>query len=151
MFTNFPKHAPRDRTSSTLIGWEGGAGPSSLLHTTLERPTDYVNARWMWGLHGFLRGIERIVFHGHLDYFLKPPLGGRPNTKPGDHGILNAHNRLFYSSCLQVQLVRCWYPPVFLSQIGIVYSINSSKTIGNFPAVVNFNRLFLELDRFVCN
>jgi hypothetical protein len=31
-------------TSSTLIGGKGGAGPSSLLHTTLEGPTEYVNA-----------------------------------------------------------------------------------------------------------
>ena len=36
------------------------------------------------------------MFHGRLDYFQKPPLGGRPNTKPeGDHGTLNAHNRWF--------------------------------------------------------
>ena len=35
------------------------------------------------------------MFHGHLDYFQKPPLGGRPNTKPGDHGTPNAHNRRF--------------------------------------------------------
>ena len=35
------------------------------------------------------------MFHGHLDYFPKPPLGGRPNTKPGDHGTPNAHNRWF--------------------------------------------------------
>jgi hypothetical protein len=33
-------------TSSTLIGGKGGAAPSSL-HTTLEGPTEYVNARWM--------------------------------------------------------------------------------------------------------
>ena len=33
-------------TSITLIGRKGGAGPSSL-HTTLEGPTEYVNARWM--------------------------------------------------------------------------------------------------------
>ena len=33
-------------TSSTLIGGKGGAGPS-LLHTMLEGPTEYVNARWM--------------------------------------------------------------------------------------------------------
>ena len=33
-------------TSSTLIGKEGQAGRSSL-HTTLEGPTEYVNARWM--------------------------------------------------------------------------------------------------------
>jgi hypothetical protein len=32
--------------SSTLIGAKGGAGPNSL-HTTLEGPTEYVNARWM--------------------------------------------------------------------------------------------------------
>jgi hypothetical protein len=29
---------------------------------------------------------------GHLDYFLKPPLGSRPNTKPGDHGTPSAHD-----------------------------------------------------------
>ena len=37
---------PRARdhsTSSTLIGGKGGAGPSSLLHTTLEGPTEYVS------------------------------------------------------------------------------------------------------------
>ena len=26
-----------------------------------------------------LHGIEWIMFRGHLDYFQKPPLGGRPN------------------------------------------------------------------------
>ena len=31
-------------TPSTLIGGKGGDGPS-LLHTTLEGPTEYVNAR----------------------------------------------------------------------------------------------------------
>jgi hypothetical protein len=31
--------------------------------------------------------------HGHLDYFQKPPLGGRPNTKPEDHDTLHTHNR----------------------------------------------------------
>jgi hypothetical protein len=33
-------------TSSTLIGGKGGASPS-LLHTTLEGPTEYVNTIWM--------------------------------------------------------------------------------------------------------
>ena len=32
-----------------------------------------------------------------------------------------------------------------------VYSINSSKIIGNFHAVLNFNRSFLKLNRFNCN
>ena len=36
------------------------------------------------------------MFHGIYNYFQKPPLGGRPNTKPlGDHGTQNAHNRWF--------------------------------------------------------
>jgi hypothetical protein len=26
------------------------------------------------------------MIHGHLDCFNKPPLGGKPNTKPRDHG-----------------------------------------------------------------
>ena len=38
--------APDHYTSSTLIGRKGGAGPSSL-HTTLEGPTECVNARRM--------------------------------------------------------------------------------------------------------
>ena len=30
-----------------------------------------------------------------LDHYQNPPLGGRPNTKPGDHGNPNDHNRWF--------------------------------------------------------
>ena len=82
-------------TSSTPVGGKGGAGPSSLLHTTLEGPPEYVNARWMWCLHGFLHDINWIMFHGHLDYFQKPPLVGRRDTKLGDPGTPNAHNRWF--------------------------------------------------------
>jgi hypothetical protein len=32
-----------------------------------------------------------------------------------------------------------------------VYSIDSSKTVANYPTVVNFTRLFLTLNRFICN
>ena len=32
-----------------------------------------------------------------------------------------------------------------------VYSIDSSKMIGKFPEVLNFNRLFRKLNRFICN
>ena len=53
-------------------------------------------------------------------------------------------------SVLQVQPVTCWHPPVFLYKIGI-YSIDSSKMIGNFLAVLNFNQLFFKLNRFICN
>ena len=89
--------------SSTPIGGKGGAGPS-LPHTTLEGPTEYVNAKWMESLHGFLHIIKRIMFHGHLDYFQKPPLRGRPNTNPRDHNTLNAHNHWF------ILLYHMWRP-----------------------------------------
>ena len=79
--------------SSTLIDGNGRSGPSSL-HTTLEGPAEHVNATWRSSLCGFLHSIEWIMFHGHLDYFPKPPLVGRSNTKPGDHGAPNnVHNR----------------------------------------------------------
>jgi hypothetical protein len=35
------------------------------------------------------------MFHGHLDYFQKPSLGGRPNTKPWYHVTPSALNRWF--------------------------------------------------------
>ena len=86
-----------------------------------EGPTEYVNARRdvKSKLYGFLHAIENIMFHGHLDYFHKPPLGGflisymASNTscfmvtwtslidhllevdltqKPSDHGTPNACN-----------------------------------------------------------
>ena len=53
----------------------------------------------MESLHGFLHGVKWIMFHAHLDYFQKPLLGGRPNTKPRDHGTPNAHNRWFILFC----------------------------------------------------
>ena len=90
--TSYSRLRARDHyTSSTLIGRNGGAGPSSL-HNTLEGPMEYVNARWMYSLRGFLHDIEWIMFHGHLDYSQEPPLGGRLDTKPGDLGTPNAQN-----------------------------------------------------------
>ena len=38
------------------------------------------------------------MFHGHLDCFQNPPLGGRSNTKPVDYGTPNTHNRRFILS-----------------------------------------------------
>ena len=114
MFTSVPSHLRSIRaisrslhtwdwepvtnyTSSALIGGKGGAGPSSIFTLRLR---DHWS-RWMQDgckvLHGFLHGIEWIVFHGHWDCLQKPPLGGRPNTKIEDHGTPNAHNWLICS------------------------------------------------------
>ena len=35
------------------------------------------------------------MFHDYFDYSQKPLLGGRSDTKPGDHGTPNVHNRWF--------------------------------------------------------
>jgi hypothetical protein len=81
-------------TSSTLIG--GKVEPVQVCFTLRLRD------QWsMWmqdgckSLHGVLHGIKWIMFHGHLDCFQKPPLGGSSNTKPGDHGTPNTHNHWF--------------------------------------------------------
>ena len=34
-----------------------------------------------------------FMFHGQMDYFQKPHLGGRPNTKPWHHDTMKSHNR----------------------------------------------------------
>ena len=47
--------------------------------------------------------------------------------------------------------VTCWHPPIFLYWIGVYSTINSSKIIGNFHALLNFNRLYLKLNQFICN
>ena len=76
--------------------WPWNCESPRSLHTTLEGPTEYVNTRWMWNLHGFLHGIQWIMFHGHLEYFHKPPLGGRRKTKPPwDHGSPNSYYHWF--------------------------------------------------------
>ena len=67
MATSHTRLRARDYyTSTTLIGGKGGAGSSSL-HNTREGRTKYVNARWMYNLHGFLHGIKWIIFDGPLD------------------------------------------------------------------------------------
>ena len=78
-------------TPSTLIGGKAGVG-LGLLHTTLERP------RSMWMQDGSKVYMNSYMapngscFIVYMDYFWKPSLGGRPNTKPGDHGNPNSHN-----------------------------------------------------------
>ena len=56
------------------------------------------------------------------------------------------HNQSI-SQCFQVQLVTCFDLPLILQ----VYLRGSSKMIGNFLEALNFNRLFLKLNRFIYN
>jgi hypothetical protein len=93
--------------------------PSTLQALSLVEKAELVQVRFtlhlraqqsMWMQDGYnvymdpYRGIKWIMFHYHLDYFPKPPLGGRHNTKPGDHGIPNTHN------CWIILLCHVWKP-----------------------------------------
>ena len=60
----------------------------------IEGPTEYVNARCI----GCKINMES------LGLFQKPPLGGMPNTKLGNHGTPNAHN------CCFVPFYHVWGP-----------------------------------------
>ena len=41
-----------------------------------------------------------------LGLFQKPPLGGRPNTKLGDRGIVNAHNHYLFYFIIMIRMNR---------------------------------------------
>ena len=91
----------------TIASWLSCWLPSKLRvasHTRLRARDHYTSGtngvyKWMQDrcevYMDFPHGIEWIMFHGHLDYFQKPSLGCKPNTKPGDHGTPNAHNCWF--------------------------------------------------------
>ena len=84
--------------------WKGGAGPSCFTLRLRDRRSKWM-PRWMKSMHEFLHGIGWIMYHGHWDWFQKSPLGVSPNTKPGDHGTPNAHNRWF------ILFYHTWGPP----------------------------------------
>jgi hypothetical protein len=66
--------------SSTHIGGKGGPCPSSL-HTTLEGPTEYVNARWMYKPTWIptWHQVDRVSWS--IGLFSNTFFGGGPNTK----------------------------------------------------------------------
>ena len=81
------------------------------------------------------------MFHGHLGCFQKLPLGGRPNTKSGDHGALNAHNRwfiLFYhvwgSAWIEIHWNRIWL--MARSHMASHYNWGSVTTVNVFGNVL---------------
>ena len=96
-FFTHETESPCPFTLPQALSLVGKAEPVQVRFTLCLRDRwSYVNVRWMSSfLHGFLHGIEWVMFHGHLDCFLELSLGGRFNIKLRDHGILNAHNRWF--------------------------------------------------------
>ena len=69
----FSKPLLGDRPNTNPPGDYGTPNVPSSLHTTLEGPTEYVTARWMYSLHGFLfHGIEMDHVSWSLGLFSKP-------------------------------------------------------------------------------
>ena len=90
--------------------------------------------------YGFLHGIEWIMFHGHLDYFQNPPLGGRLHTK---YDTPNAHNRwfiLFYHgwgpTWIESQWNSMWLR--VRSNMTSHYTRGSVTTLHNFGSVLGW-------------
>ena len=81
------------------------------------------------------------MFHGHLDYFSKPSFGGRLNTKPGDHGTPNVHDRwftLFYHvrgpTWIEIHWNNIWLRTQ--SHMASNYSWESMTTLCDFGSVL---------------
>ena len=95
-------------TSSTLI-----RGKAELVQFcfTLCLLRDQQRSMWMQDgcgvyMDSYMASNESC-FPGQLDYFQKPPLGDRPDTKSGDHGTPNAHNCWFnLLSCARTRMNR---------------------------------------------
>jgi hypothetical protein len=72
----------------------------------------FATSHYAWGTKGVWEckmdvkstWIPNMVSNGacFMDYFQKPSLGGRPNTKPRDHGTPNTHN------CWFILLYHAW-------------------------------------------
>ena len=92
-------------TSGTLIGGKGGPVQ---IHFALRLR----DQRSMWMQDGCKVYMDSYMasngscFIVYLDYFQKPPLGGRANTKPGDHDTVNVRN------CWFILLYHVWGPYV---------------------------------------
>ena len=66
--------------------------------------SEYLNARWMekstW--ISMWHRMDQVAWS--LDRFQKTPLGGRSNTKLGDHGTPKAHNRHLFLQLIQYHI-----------------------------------------------
>ena len=94
--------------STILIGGKGGAGPSSV-HTTLEGTNGVseckmdVKSAWILTWHKW------VMFHGYLDYFQKPSLGGRPNVHETKRPWHSEHSQMWLYlilSCVRTRMSR---------------------------------------------
>ena len=85
-------------------------------------------------------------------YYLvsKPPLVSSVPVSAREVSFLAYRVGQFPSDSKSNRLVTCSHLPVLLNSFEVNF-IDSSKMIGNSLEVLNFNRLFLKLNRFISN
>jgi hypothetical protein len=90
------KHSPlwKRRSRSKFAASHYARGTNRVCECKMDVKSTSIPA-WHWNGSCFM--VTWIVFQ-------KPSLEGRPNTKPGDHGIPNAHN------CWFILLYHVWGP-----------------------------------------
>ena len=76
-----------------------------------------------------------------LELFSRPSLRGRPNTKPGDHDTLNAHNRWFllFDRARGPTLIKIHWNSIWLrvwSHMTLHYTWGFITTLHNFGSVL---------------
>ena len=84
-------------------------------------------------------GLEGGRWQLYRDPPRPPPVGVAVEGNGGDALSDSKSNR-----------VTCTHVPVLLYSFE-VYPIDSSKSVGDCPEVLNLNRLFLKLNRFISN
>jgi hypothetical protein len=152
------------------IAWVGMGGHRSLVVVMVwvwvqiwRKMLDYAS-HYAWGTNGCreckmdVKSTWIPTWHQmdhvswSLGFFPKPPLRCRPNTKPGDYGTLNAHNRWF------ILFYHVWKPTwikIHWNSIGMrAWShMTSHYTWGSVTTLLDFGdvlaRLSFELHNFM--
>ena len=95
----------------------------------------------MLRLHGFLHDIEWIMFYGHLDYFQKSPIGGRP-TQNQETMALRMFTTiffiLFYHVLEPAESERHWNSIWLRAQLDMAsqYTWDSMTTLHDFGGIL---------------
>ena len=92
------------------------------------------------GPHRVWNALKTSILNIDRGYFRIPPV-------PGSFGTYRVGQDPSDSESNRLRVHILWFWCFHSSE---VYSLDSSKMIGKFPEVLNLNRLFFQLNRFIC-
>ena len=88
----------------------------------------------MWSSYASVRGAKNV-----------PRVGIAECHVSGQFGLESVYREIFGRNQSIFLCFKCNWLHV------VIYSIDSSKMMGNFPEVLNFNWVFSKLNRFICS